>query len=387
MINTDKKASVIIKSKFIVSNNSDKKSFNEYINYIDREEAKNKIEFADYNNYMDDEMKTSSLFTEDDDSVSEQKKEEIKKAFKKAQDKGSVLWQDVVSFDNDWLEENGVYNKKTKYVDDKKLKDITRKSMKEMLDKNHIDNNAIWSGAIHHNTDNIHIHIATVELSPNNYRGKRKLKSLEKVKSNFINKIMDRSKEHENINSIIRKDIVHSKKENQTFNMFNRTFKKDFLSIYKALPENKRYWNYGYNNINHVKPKINELTKKYIDKYHKDDFEKLDKLLDKEVDNLKKVYGKGNNKRYDDYKKNKMDDLYKRMGNAFLQEMKEYDKKINKIEEKDIPKPMKNAKKNVAFKQVRYGLDRFIYSDIKSMKNQRAFEELQRKTEQEGRYQ
>lgn len=383
-IKTYKGTSVIVTSQFV---EGDKKYFNDYINYLDRNEAKQQNDFASYNNYMEDNKKATSLFTKDNDDIDNEKKEKLKETFKKAQKRGSILWQDVVSFDNNWLADNGIYDNKTKQVDEKKLKNITRIAMDNMLEKNHINNNAVWSGAIHHNTDNIHIHLATVELSPTQTRGKRKLKTLEQMKSTYINKIMDRSHQHEKINDILRNKIVNNKKENKTFSTFNRTFKKDFLDIYKSLPENKRYWNYGYQNINHVKPKINELTEKYINKYFKEEYSELNNMLDKEVDILKQTYGEGKNNRYKDYKQNKINDLYKRMGNAFLKEMKEYDKSINGIEsnKSNYSSKMVNAKKNIAVHQVKYGLDRLIYSELKQNKNQIAYQELQKSIEKEGK--
>lgn len=398
MFSTDKKAAVIIKSRFKMPSKvkKEKTSFKEYLNYMDRDETKrneeviNKDEVEEimdyhlYNDYMGDNTKTTSLFTEHDDFVSEEKKEKLKEAFKKAQERGSVLWQDVVSFDNKWLEENGVYNPKKHELDETKIKDITRLAVKDLLDKNNINNNPVWSGAIHYNTDNIHIHLATVELNPpTDQRRFRKLSTLEGVKSKYINKIMDRSQQHENINDIIRNKIVKDKKERKTFNFFDREFKKDFLQIYYALPENKRYWNYGYQNINHVKPQINELTKKYINKYYSKEFNELENKLDKEVEVLKKAYGEGKQGRYKKYKENKLDDLYKRMGNAFLSEMREYDKKINKINYSptNYTYKMKEMKRNYAMAQVKYGLDRIVKSEIKNVSNQRAYEQLQRDIE------
>ncbi|MYL43960.1 MobP2 family relaxase [Virgibacillus salexigens] len=383
-LETNKKASVIITSQFV---QGDSKRFKDYVNYLDRKEAKNNNDFSLYNNYMDDEKKSTSLFTYNQDDLSIEGKEKLKEAFKLAQNRGSILWQDVVSFDNEWLSENGIYDKKTKTVDEKKLKDITRLAMKDMLGKSNIDNNAIWSGAIHHNTDNIHIHLATVELTPSgDSRGIRKLKTLEKMKSTYINKIMDRSKEHEKINNIIRNKIVNDKKQNKTFHTFNWTFKKDFMEIYKALPENQRYWNYGYQNINHIKPKLNELTKNYIDKHYRKEYQEFERLLDEEVNVLKKSYGEGKQKKYEQYKQNKIDDLYKRMGNAFLKEMKEYDKKINNIQvKKSHEKPkMKQLRKAHAMQQLKYGLDRLINNELKHNKNQVAYERLQQAIEREG---
>ena len=75
-----------------------------------------------------------------------------------------------------------------------------------------------------------------------------------------------------------------------------------------------------------VKPMIDKMSRDYIEKHHKKDFKSLLEKLDKEVEVFKKTYGSSDKKRYEDYKKNKIDELYKRMGNAFLQEMKNYDK-------------------------------------------------------------
>jgi hypothetical protein len=384
--NKYKGTAVIVTSKFVMPNN---KHFNDYINYLDRDEAKKQSDFSLYNNYMSDERKATSLFSEHDDQLDDDKKEKMKEAFKLAESRGSILYQDVVSFDNQWLEDNGIYDRKTKTVDEKRLKDITRIAMKDMMKKSKLDNNTVWSGAIHHNTDNIHIHIATVDLTPpENQRGKRKLKTLEGMRSIYVNKINDRSLEHQMINDIIRKQIVNDKKEKQTFSSIDRSFKKDFMKIYKALPENKRHWNYGYENINHVKPALNKLTKDYIDTHYKNEFKELEKRLEKEVEVLKKTYGEGSNQKYKDYKTNKIEDLYKRMGNAFLSEIREYDNKIKKIEGKTYSSHSSNynnkiqkMKKNVAFNQLKYGIDRLVHSEINSRKNQSAYERMQQNIE------
>ncbi|WP_431308982.1 relaxase MobL [Halalkalibacter lacteus] len=71
-----------------------------YINYLDRDEAKNKNDFSLYNNYMADKEIATSLFSEHDDQLDDGKKDRMKEAFKLAQERGSILYQDVVSFDN-----------------------------------------------------------------------------------------------------------------------------------------------------------------------------------------------------------------------------------------------------------------------------------------------
>lgn len=92
-----------------------------------------------------------------------------------------------------------------------------------------------------------------------------------------------------------------------------------FLQIYKQLPADKRQWQYSYNTIQPLKPEIDELSRRYIQQHHKKDYEKFMKNLDKEVKVFKEAYGEGkyDKKLYENYKKNKINDLYKRMGNAF----------------------------------------------------------------------
>ncbi|MGM0924644.1 MAG: MobP2 family relaxase [Bacillota bacterium] len=396
MLSTSKDASVIVKSQFVVASS---KTFKEYIEYVDRDDAKrktseheSKMDYMNYQDYMDDDEKTTSLFTKDEDKLNKKQKEELKKSFSIAQKNNSILWQDVISFDNKWLEEHGVYDSSTHTIDEKNLKNVARLSMNEMLKKEGLDKSAIWSGAIHYNTDNIHIHLATVEPSPTRERGKRKLKSLETMKSKVINKIMDRSHEQKSINNLIRENMVNSKKKDSTFTFKNRAFKKEFLTIYNSLPEDRRQWSYGYNSLSNVKPLLDKMSKDYIEKHHKKDFQELLSKLDKEVEIYKKTYGISDKKRYEDYKKNKIDELYKRMGNAFLNEMKNYDKSQKESNRKllngsnqnnVINNKRDNLKNNISLNQIKYGIDRMLNSEYKNWKNQLAYEKLQQDIEME----
>ncbi|MBN8234913.1 hypothetical protein JF544_06610 [Halobacillus kuroshimensis] len=321
---------VVLKTKFVTAN---KKGFQDYVQYVDREEAKGKGEvhrsmFSLYNHYMDHPDKTSALFTQQSDHLSLDGKQGIKSLFEQAQKKNSIMWQDVITFDNDWLQNRGVYDSKTHTLDEDALKQVTRKSMQSMMRKEGLQESAVWSAAIHYNTDNIHIHVATVEPNPTHDRGKRKPKTLDAMKSEVVNGLMDRTQERNQINSLIRDHMVNDKKENSSLRWSNREMKPLFLDIYNHLPKDKRQWHYGYQTLNPIRPKIDELTTRYLDKYHGKDMKQLHDKLDQEVTELKQAYGDGpkDKKRYQHYKQNKMDDLYKRMGNAFLQEMKRYDR-------------------------------------------------------------
>lgn len=342
--------------------------------------------FDKYTDYMDNPEKTSSLFTANSNKLNEQEKKALKEMYKTAHDNGSVMWQDVISFDNKWLQEQGVYAPKTHKVDEKKLMDVTRVAMKEMQKRERLEKTSIWSAAIHYNTDNIHIHVATVEPYPTRERGKRRPKTLDAMKGKVVNNILDRKEELKKINDLIRNNMVGNKREDSTLRWRNRNLKPLFLHIYKNLPDDKKQWQYSYNTIKHLRPHIDELSKQYIEKYHKKDYNDFLKKLDKEVDVMKKAYGEGSGdkKRYENYKQNKIDDLYKRMGNAFLQEMKSYAKEQEKIERMNKPKAYKTFHKNVSLEYTVRKMGKAFRSEYETWKNIKEYEKMQRQIEYEN---
>ena len=380
---------VVLKTKFVTS---DKKAFQDYVDYVDRDEAKKEQEvheklFTLYQDYMDNPDKTSSLFTQQSNHLNDVEKKQLKKLFEKAQKNNSIMWQDVITFHNPWLQENGLYDADTHTVDEKKLMEITRESMKEMLKREKLNESAIWSAAIHYNTGNIHIHIATVEPQPTRERGKRKPKTLDAMKSKVVNQILNRGEQQQKINELIRKDMVGKKKQDSSLRWKNRDIQPLFLQIYNHLPEDKRQWQYSYRMLKPMKPFIDVLSQKYIEKHHSNEYQQLLKKLDKEVEELKKAYGegKGDEKRYKDYKQTKIDDLYKRMGNAFLKEMKDYDKQQQQI--KRMVESKKQSKRPASFNQkvsMHFALkkmERAFKSEYESWKNQKHYEQLQKDIE------
>ena len=319
------------------------KDYGGYIDYIDREETHNELDlkssnYAEYLEYMDSKNRkkekdktTVKLFTEDKDILSDEDKEKLKNVYRIAQEKGSYLWKDVFSFDNEWLEENKYYNSETKQLNEGKIREAIREAMSLRIEKENL-NEAVWTADIHYNTDNIHIHTSLVELEPSKKKGKLKPQTLGKMKSAFVNSLVDRNKEHDKINELMREKIVNRKKDINTFK--DKEMKKQFINIIKLLPEDLSQWQYAYNSIDEARPLIDNLSKYYINNYCKEDFNELDKLLDVEVEEYKKLYGEGREGKekgkYKDYKTNELDYLYKRMGNAFLTEMRSYAKEQRK---------------------------------------------------------
>jgi hypothetical protein len=386
---------VVVKTKFITSHH---KAFQQYVEYVDRDEAKQEDRsvahsFSLYQDYMGNPDKTSSLFTHKYDRLTEEQKAKLKESFEEAQKNNSIMWQDVITFHNPWLQEQGIYDARTHTVDERKLMYVTRQAMSKMLERERLNESAVWSAAIHYNTDNIHIHIATVEPNPTRSRGKRKPKTLDVMKSTVVNQIRDRGKNQDRINHLIRKEMVDQKKQDSSFAWRNRELKPLFLMVYNHLPQDKRQWQYSYNTIKPLKPYIDTLSEKYIKKYHQKEYQQLIKNLDKEVKELKKAYGEGTRDkgRYENYKQTKIDDLYKRMGNAFLQEMKAYDRRQQDV--KRLLDRKQSGNQTAKYKQhvpVHFSLrkiEKAFKSEYESWKNQQHYERMKRETERDSNQQ
>src|SRR5690625_1937468 len=103
---------VVLRSKFVTPQSS---VFNNYINYMDREDAKQNVEinnasdhenefdvFYQFMDYMDDEAKQGELFTADQDYLNDMRKKTLKNKFKVEHQNESPMWKEVISFDNNW---------------------------------------------------------------------------------------------------------------------------------------------------------------------------------------------------------------------------------------------------------------------------------------------
>jgi len=147
---------VVLKTKFATPN---LKAYQEYVDYVDREDAKKEYGaheklFTLYQDYLANPDKTSSLFTDQSDGLNEEEKKNLKQVFETAQANNSIMWQDVITFHNPWLEEQGLYDSRRHTVDEKKVMDITRQAVNDMLKREKLNGSAVWSAAIHYNTNN-----------------------------------------------------------------------------------------------------------------------------------------------------------------------------------------------------------------------------------------
>lgn len=406
-------AGVVVATRFVVPGDQ---IFTEYVNYMDRDEAtrnENFIKFSAYQDYMGNPNKTTSLFTADKDQLKADEKQKLKNAFEVAQKNDSLMWQTVISFDNRFLEENGIYNAETQVVDEVKIRELTRGCMNKMLGKENMSNTAIWSAAIHFNTDNIHIHIATVEPIPTRekvvyqgkeqYRGKFKYSSIAAGKSNVVNSIMQQQPENQLINDLIRGTFVKNLKEKELDK--DDALSKTFLDIYRKLPSDKRKWYYNMDAIKDIRPLIDELSKAYIEIYHKKDFEKLQNYLRGQEDKYKIAYGTGQEnpnveKRIQNhYAENKLNDMYARMGNAILTELRDYDRENRAAYYKHVKNhkhsagaagllPLKdyryfNANNSISLRSCLKKLKRSLRDDFEKRRSMMEYEQMEERIRQE----
>lgn len=351
------KAGVILVSEFCTAGNA---LFTGYINYMDRDEAIRNVHTEDYNiyqDYMGNPEKTTGLFDEKKE-LTQEDKSKVKEVFKTAQKNGSLMWQTVISFDNRWLKENGIYDGYLNRNNERKIQEVTRAAVSELLKKENLEN-AVWTAAIHLNTDNIHVHIAIVEPVPMRakkmvvkyetyqkgkskeqvpvhkqmeYRGKFKLSSIEACKRVVVNEIMDQREMNLRINRIIRENIMY-KREEMTIQRDDE-LKREFLKIHEKLPLNVSQNMRKYNSVamRSIRDDIDRLTRLYIEKYHKDEYERLRKDLERQDALYRTAYGRSEKS----FREGKEKDLYTRMGNVILRELYDYERAKKREESKRI---------------------------------------------------
>lgn len=365
---------IVNKTKFVYSST---KKFETYIDYIDREEVKRDKaynQYSLYNDYMENEMKSTGLFSTDKSNLNEVEKKKIKDLFSLAKKNDSILWQDVFSFNNKKLEEQGLYNSETQELDEELIREATCNAMNCLLEEEKLKESAIWTASIHYNTDNIHVHIAMCEPHPTKKRGKRKPKTLDKMKSKFTNTLLDYDKNYKKINEVIRDNIIGHKKDiRQTKKTLNNDVQLKLLykKAIENLPKDKKQWAYDYNTMKESRVYLDKITEHYLKNYKKEEYEELIKLLDEQQENLLYTYGEGKHNYYKNYKENKIKDLYKRMGNSTIKEIKGL---VYSNEN------MKKTKMKINYKDINK-LKRVLGNEVNNYKNQRQFEKLQKEIE------
>lgn len=348
---------VVLCSKFALPN---QKAYGRYVDYVDRNSAVKKSKFAQYTDYMDNPLKQqthshcSALFTAQSDHLTAAEKSLFKKRMHAAQQNGSPLWQNVISFKNDWLAKNGLYNTQNHTLNEVAVRGAVRQAMRVML-KNEQMPAAVWAAAIHYNTDHLHIHIAVSEPFPTRplqewhgkvaRRGKLKESTLDQMKSAVVNHLVDRSPEQQRLNDVMRKSLLASVPSDLW--TVNKELQQSFLSLYYRLPPDRRLWKYNMNALQKLRPVIDSLARECFTRYHYAEYQDFQRLLKHEEQFLKSAYGESRN-----FAANKTRDLYTRMGNVILSAARRYDLQCCTGHTKRYLKQTVSGSKNAAFQAV-----------------------------------
>ena len=395
---------LIFRTRFIDPAQKKSKPFSKYIDYIDRpdairhsQEEKQYDLFGVYHDYMADGMKTTGLFTEGCDRLSAEQNDEMKDIFSRAQEKGGIMHQSLFSFETEWLRQVGAISEDG-VVNEAKLREFTRAAINEMQAKEGVGHWP-WTAAIHRNTEHIHIHIAMADPTPKwkegtgrcqrnakgelYQRGEFEKKSLAKAKATFANLALDMGEENKLINELLRARITGGSKAMGCLN-FSLDIQKAFSRLVQSLPEDLRLWKYNTNAMRPYREEIDAISDSIIDGYFGEEMAELEELLDKASAKYFAAYG-GNTHKARQFRENKMNDLHYRLGNAVLG----MGRKIA-MEQRKKTSPsnaIPGMGKKTAVGRIKGGrlptgrimrdLRQMFKKDIRNIKNQIAFEELQ----------
>ncbi|WP_278966165.1 MobP2 family relaxase [Lactobacillus apis] len=257
--------------------------------------------------------------------------DDIRKRMREAQANQSILWQDVISFDNNFLREMGVFDPTTGYLDETSMREASLKMM-AVLEKDENLNNIFWTASIHRNTDNIHIHFGIVEQANSRPlkkvvdqkgnvhfepKGWRKLSTIEDMKHTFARSMFDNTELLKDMN-LQRNAITKSIAETYDDNLKNDTFQKKLNAFVLTLPDDKNKWRWADLN----KTQRNKLTN-LVDLAMKDDsaYKKWNAQFKKYKNYYEALYGHSKVANKNDTVK-KWEDMKKRAGNALLKQIR-----------------------------------------------------------------
>ncbi|WP_462258898.1 MobP2 family relaxase [Vagococcus teuberi] len=328
----------------------DENDFSTYLNYLGRQQAlektttlsdkeqieRNTIEkkLTEFEGKMttpstqEKHLEVRGLFDKQSDFLTAEQKDFYKDFFADASKNGAFLFQDVVSFDTQFLVDQGVYDPSTKKLDSTKLKQAGRLMMKKYFELENLEDTGQWVGAIHYNTDHFHIHFSTTESQNTRElisitdkttgekkevrNGFKRQKTINQMKATFVNQLIDRSNELEKL-SQLRNQLVVTIREQP----HDHLAKDKLNQLRDVLPNEKQRWQYNRLS-NDVKEKINDAVQTIL-KSNKE-FDSFKQLVKEESQFRNSLY---RNDKQEDYFKNKMADMDVRLGNALLKHLKQ----------------------------------------------------------------
>ena len=270
----------------------------EQIKEIKKAVPEQNLNFKEYIDYMNRSYATeqqnkewTAVFNQDANYLQTKRVDQLKRNLEEAYQNGSLLWQGVISFDNEFLAQEGLYDKAPGHVDQQAIKNVIREAMPKVIQKEGLSDSAFWWGNIHLNTDNIHVHIGLSEVNSNRekifyrprgrmeYRGNFSQKTIKQLKSDVFHGLIN----EQTRNMIVRKEqVLANLKSDLLTNVFKNnqvtlSAEKNFLEqAYNHLPLEKQ-WRYASNAKDFAVSKF--FLNKYLDSYFenegKEDYQKF----------------------------------------------------------------------------------------------------------------
>jgi hypothetical protein len=279
-----------------------------------------------------------------------------------AQENGNNIHELAFSIRGDWLVKNDFYDPETRMIDQNKLKHAEQDVAKTLINRGfnlplgEDENDGVWFGVIHQDTDHLNMHLWFAKKSRETrpemlkHEGKYKgqpigvipMEVIEQAKRQFRKQLMSSQelKRHQEILKGVggfKKEIVETAPEN----LLNDRHAKAVKQIYDALPQDiKGRWQVGNAHLTVGKgrmAKANQLTNQLLDdlfaKELRPEYEGF-KSLAQEYDAIniedQGVMHKGQRK----WSENKEDELRKRLANQLYKHLAQIeDTSLNDIDQ------------------------------------------------------
>lgn len=331
---------VIFKTSFmydwhICGENHSGSSKGDFLDYITRPGAfrsenhqEQNDEFYDFLEYMRNDDKSDGAFDPENNLLTAAQLSEYRELEKTSKSEGCPKYIGVISFDNDFLRKNGILIGDTLNSD--KLKDIARLGVNALItNSNKFENdNVYWVGAIHTNTDNVHIHYSICEKHRTRNRIETdrnqdciELSAIKALKSVVANNIIGKTRSEE-ITRIKRQIIFPDLSDAMG------TAENLITDLAYKLPENIAL-QYGNHRMKPFQSEIDRCVDKIIESnvQLKEEF----KLYKSSIESLDEQYREfyGDNSKASMYSEHQLDDFYNRAGNILLKHIKTMRKNLS----------------------------------------------------------
>ena len=340
------KPNVIAKIQYIECDNPRRvfyssNSKDDYLGYIDKGVKLNKdIDYLDYTGNLE---KSSGVFNQNG-LLSYDSKRLIREALRNTK---SCIWDLVISFETEY----GLNNVDS-YEDALELiKNVLPKFFKSLKLK---EDNIIWFGGLHTNTDNRHIHISFFEKEPMYYDAKKKVykyrpgrinvKSCKELKMSIEKYFLTPKESMKRVRRLMV-DEARSSMNSSSYLSLDKDFKWLLKKLYNKLPT-EGHVAYLSPNMKACRPIVDNIIKKILNLgKHSFEYTNLDTRL-QEYDNKITSIAETHNIDEDDYllRDKFKDDLFRRMGNVVIQELLNR-KRFEELEKKKL----KHKKSEQAF--------------------------------------